>query len=419
MTSKRFASSLFILTIIVYMACATSVSNPNASAQAEGSSMQATAPVQPTAAPSEPAAAAQPSVATPAPQPVQEAAGTIPLPIIPIILEFEYSPKYFIQWIKDNPKYSMIEGIVVQTSPPVYQVVLTEAGDKRRIYYSNSDAQVKILSGDGRLARTTPIEFQTKESLGEQPAHEFAFRDEAGQSIRWKFILASDPSERGGGIAAGRRKGMSFIYRKLGTAAGEGTAIQIGDKVINADPWPQISSPPYFVAFRGAYSTNSLFAGLVAGTEQWQVKSAPTSLKEGESWVLADSQNNKRELRIKSRKGDELIIEEVGQGTLLSLTARATGQGLALRTVSAKSADRFINVTFKPELDLSAASAGEVGFQVDLSGGGKATEGTVAVTKEGNVVNLKWQPRSPNWAKPLAISSSVTIDSNGYKLDVK
>ena len=34
------------------------------------------------------------------------------LPIVPVIVEYEYAEQYFMQWISDNPKYSMIEAII-------------------------------------------------------------------------------------------------------------------------------------------------------------------------------------------------------------------------------------------------------------------------------------------------------------------
>gem|GEM_PF-5496141 len=38
--------------------------------------------------------------------------------------------------------------------------------------------------------------------------------------------------------------GLRLVYRSLGSLAGEGTAVQIGDKVIEAEAWPEVSNPP-------------------------------------------------------------------------------------------------------------------------------------------------------------------------------
>lgn len=403
MIRKSFSLSLFILMLMIYLAYAASGVAQSTGAQPETSY--------------KPPATTLPA-ATRAPR-TQDVAEPVSLPIIPVIIEFEYAPKYFIQWMEGHPKYSMIEGVVMGENPAVYQLVLTRKGEGIRVYYSNNEAHVKALSQEGKTARQTPIEYRVTPRIGEEPIHEFGFKDEEGQSIRWKFIPASEVSERGGGLAPGRRKGLSFIYRKLGTAAGEGASVQVGEAVINAAPWPQISAPPYFVAYRGAYSTNSIFAGLVLGSESWQLKTAPAALKEGEKWVLTDGRNNKREFRIVSRKADELTIREVREEKTLELIARATPQGLALRTVSTRSADRHLSISFKPELNLSAAPAGEIGFQVDLSGSGKPVEGSIQVAREGNNVSLKWQPRSPNWTKQFMLHSLVTIDPKSYRLEVK
>jgi len=52
------------------------------------------------------------SVAMPAPQPQREAQGApaqdagLPLPVLPLIVHYEYVPHYFVQWINDHPQYT-------------------------------------------------------------------------------------------------------------------------------------------------------------------------------------------------------------------------------------------------------------------------------------------------------------------------
>src|SRR5215468_2413420 len=85
-------------------------------------------------------------------------ASSAPFPILPLIADFEYVSQNFIQFINDNPRYSMIEAIIDKADPPVYQVILNEKGSSRRVYYSNSEPRVKYLTGIGREARLAKID---------------------------------------------------------------------------------------------------------------------------------------------------------------------------------------------------------------------------------------------------------------------
>ncbi|HEU4387708.1 MAG TPA: hypothetical protein VFV34_07925, partial [Blastocatellia bacterium] len=204
------------------------------------------------------------------------------LPIVPVIADLEYAPEYFIQWMKDDPRYAMIQALLYQREPLVCALVLTEKKSEREVYYSNSELKVKALKQRGKTARLAKIDFRIVERVGQQPIYGFGFADETGQAIRWRFIPTSAATRRGAGIGSGHiGRGLNWIYRNLGTAAGEGTAVQVGEKVSEAEHWPEISAPPYFVAYRGFYQVGAGMGGLLLGTESWRVTSKPKELREG------------------------------------------------------------------------------------------------------------------------------------------
>src|SRR5438046_2212160 len=77
--------------------------------------------------------------------PVQAQSPSVPFPLLPLIAEYEYVPHYFMQRLNDHPQYAMIEAAVTDSNPPVYNLVLTEKGSRRRVNYCNSEARVKGL----------------------------------------------------------------------------------------------------------------------------------------------------------------------------------------------------------------------------------------------------------------------------------
>ncbi len=346
-------------------------------------------------------------------------AQTNPFPVVPAIMEYEYVPHYFMQWLDDDPQYSRIEAAI---SNQVYTVTLTEKQSARRVNYCNSEAKVAALTRAGVEARLTRIDYQATNRLGQLPAHEFSFNDERGQKIQWRFTLAVPASERGAGLTPQEGgAGWLVIYRDLGSTAGEGTAAQIGNRVNEAAAWAEIAAPPYFVPYRGVYAEGIGIGVLALGEENWRVTSSPKELAEGGEWIIANDRGRERRLRIASRKGDEMMINEVAgpssRGSLLGLQARRTEEGLALRSVAMTSGTKTMRLSFTPELSLAASSS--VAFQIDQNGHNKIIHGNVSVERKGDRVELRWQPKAPDWAKPRVLNATVTINAAGYRVEAR
>jgi hypothetical protein len=142
---------------------------------------------------------AQPAMET-KPREAKPEKAPVPFPVIPIIVEYEYVPHHFIQWLNDHPQYTSIEAAVSDARRQIFSLVLTEKGG-RRINYSNSAAKVEALNRGGQEARLAKIEYRATNDFGQLPAHEFGFTDERGQAVRWRFTLAAPASERGSGLA--------------------------------------------------------------------------------------------------------------------------------------------------------------------------------------------------------------------------
>src|SRR5581483_10297405 len=196
-------------------------------------------------------------------------------------------------------------------------------------FYTNSPVKARALAAVGKTVHVVPISFKTEQSLGEQPAFNIAFKEAKGEAIRWHFLLASEPTERGGGLTQSIPP-LGFLHRRIATAAGEGTSVQIGGKVCQAKPWPEVSVAPYFVAYRGVYTVNSILGGLIPGGQSWREVSAPPNRAIGSQWVFTVGKGNTRQFRIVARQGDTLTIREVPNSRLAvptTLAVKETPQG--------------------------------------------------------------------------------------------
>ena len=103
----------------------------------------------------------------------------------------------------------------------------------------------------------------------------------------------------------------------------------------------------------------------------------------------------------------------------MTLLARKTATGFALRSITLTNRSKTMRISFAPELDPTASSSAPVNFQIDLNGRNKIAHGSVTAEKRGAATNLQWQFKAPDWAKSRALTSTVTLGDNGYKVEVR
>ena len=103
----------------------------------------------------------------------------------------------------------------------------------------------------------------------------------------------------------------------------------------------------------------------------------------------------------------------------MTLQARKTATGFALRPITLTSRSKTMRVSFTPELDLAAGSAAPVNFQIDQNGHNKIAHGSVSVEQRGAAANLRWLFKAPDWAKSRVLNSTVTLSDNGYKIETR
>ena len=347
-------------------------------------------------------------------------------PIVPVTLEFEYVPLHYMQWIKDDPNYTLASAYMYPGESPVYEVMLVEKLGGVT-YYSNSKERVELLTHKGKQAYVVAIDFKKTQSVGQPPTYNVGFRDSHERNIIWRFTLASSPSPLGAGLTPQpEAPGLRLLYRNLGTCAGEGATIQIGDHTSEADPWPEISSPPYFVAFRGVMADGMDSGSFVLGGESWRVVSSPSvpegsELREGAQWVLKADGGRERTWRLTARRADEVTISEItaetSNSTKLELRAHFEQQKLALREIRLSKGSRGMRISFTPELDLTAVGGAGPDFEIDLGSQGKVARGNIAIENQGGLVRLRWKFKSPEWAKSRGLTSTVKMEAGGYTME--
>lgn len=345
------------------------------------------------------------------------------MPIVPALVDYDYADKYLLQFIDTIPGYQLIEAIITESRPPVCVVTITSGGDQpQRIFYTNSPVKAKALAALGKTVHSVPINYKVEQSLGEQPTFNIALKGSRGEAIRWRFQLASEPTERGGGITQSIPP-LGFLHRRVATAAGEGTSVQIGDKTCQAKPWPEVSVVPYFVAYRGVYTVNAILGGLVPGGQSWQATSAPPSREIGSQWIFTEGKENSRQFKIIAKQGDALTIREVVNNRFAvptTLNLQETPQGFAFNSIAFSVGKKSMRLSISPAFNVAGCPEGRSSFrfQINLAGQSKPIqEGSLEVQRKDNVLDLTWRAGSrSSWTKSKALKSKITLTESGYRI---
>lgn len=348
----------------------------------------------------------------------------VSIPIIPFIIEYWQGNLHFRQPIDDNPDYIKIHAQMQNGPSPIYQVTLTEKAGSRIVYYTNSESRAAFLTSSGKTVHVTPIEYRVEESLGEQAKHTIIFKDKEGRSFRWVFLPSGDPDESSSGAAL-IPQSLKAIYWVKASMAGEGTAVQIDNTTIQAKELPDMSSPPWFIAYAGNIFIDTIIGGPVSGSQTWKVKTAPSAISVGEKWVLTDDHNNSRQLKVIAKQGDEVTIQEVEANASVSapmtLYMKETPDGLALSSISFAEGAQSLRLKFVPSLNLiqssQAGKKSNASFQMDVGSESKFVEGILEVEQKGDLIELTVHPNSPEKAKATVLKSRITLSGSGYAIE--
>jgi hypothetical protein len=342
------------------------------------------------------------------------------LPVIPLNVSYHYVPQYFIQWLDKSSEFSLIEGLVnSQASPASYEIILIDKAG-HQTHYTNREDIADALKKSGEDVYRTGIAFKEPAPGDAVKTYEFALKDKKGQPILWRFVTASPVTPRAAGLTASPQSpGLLLLYRNVGTAAGAGTAVQIGDKVNEAEPWNEISSPPYFMAYRGSYTEGMHIARFDLGKRQWHVQKQPAAIQVNAEWIVANSQGGTLSLKIASLEGDQIKLQAVREGnTVMELTGRLHENTVDLSEISLFDQSHDFRIGFNPSLPnlCSSAPASPVAFYVDENKKHNVVQGEVQCKRTGDSAQFDWAFKNPAWVKSKTLRTAVSSLPDGFEV---
>ena len=346
-------------------------------------------------------------------------------PLPPLLVVYRYWPEQFVQWVGTELPYSMIELYAdPEASQPLYDVVLTDRSTGKRVHYSNQQQQVDIdkLSGDAYL---TKIQLTSPEQDNAGATWNLTFTTQDGKPVIWRFIQGSDVTGQGSGLTPMPDTPMPlFMYREQGAVAGQGTALQVGTQVSEADVWKEISHPPFFVAYHGARAVGLDVAMLQPGMMRWKVESAPAAVSPGAVWKLTSSDGKHCTLTVKKANGNGFTIvaaDEHTPGRKMWIEAQQTAKGWLIQRVrfapEEQSDDHGFALTFEPGLPAGdQALSSPVKFE--MQAGKKTKIGGGTLTPQGGAANPQWllEVKTPDWARTKSMLEGVVVTPDSLQL---
>jgi hypothetical protein len=346
-------------------------------------------------------------------------------PTTGLLVQYQYWPVQYVQWVGTELPYSMIE-LDVDTSAkqPLYNVVLTDRATGKRIVYANADGLVAAAKAQGQDAYKTQIAFEAAETSNVGSASTLRLSLTDGKPLQWTFVQGSDISEQGAGLTPLPQMPIPiFAYRERAAVAGEGTALQIGDKVSAAEVWTEISKPPYFVAYRGAISLNAHTTVFSPGRETWTVVSSPADLKVGQAWELEGEHGNHRTLRVAKADGAKFVItgsDRFAGAITFTMECSRMDNGWSVERVRyapvADGEKHFLSMQFTAPLT-SASSTSNLDMMIGRKAKMASATLSLAGSPEDRTATLQMQ--SPAWVKGKTLTEETSTTANSMTIVAK
>jgi hypothetical protein len=337
----------------------------------------------------------------------------LPPPIAPEQILYRHWPEQFVQWLGPEVPYTMIELYVDPGSgaTPLYEVVLTDRATGKRVHYANQQQMVDVDKRLAAEAYLSPMQLDRPANTGKGATYLLRFVDHAGQPVSWQWIQGSDMSERGGGSSPAGVEPPVLLYRTRSAVAAEGTALKIGNAVSVADVWTEISQPPYFVAYHGAYSESVDIAAFAGTGQQWTTIAAPPALTAGAEWKLKARDGMGCSLRVQAVNGDHATILDTDDhlpGRTVAIEADWTNGAWSINKLhySAAGADanQGLTISFTPGVNGTGSQA-----KFEVTAGRKTRIASGTVHGDPAQPRVGWEFKDPEWlrGKTAWVNSAV------------
>lgn len=333
-------------------------------------------------------------------------------PVPPVMLSYHYWPEQFVQWLGPDMPYSMVEFVVDQNGgKPLMELSLTDKTTQKRVHYTNDESVAAGERANGDETYVTKLAIDRPEAAGKDATYTIRAVLKDNLPLQWRFVQGSDLMQQGGGMNPLPQIPVPvFAYRELGAVAGEGTAISIGKQVDVAELWKEISRPPYFVAYRGAYSSGATTLVFAAGKEMWKIDASPAKVEKGSVWKLSTEGGRQRTLTVASI--------DVGHATITDVDSAFQHTQRTILATWSDGSWKFEGLRFVPsegEKHSLAINISQSALEVVLGKKNKIASASCEMGPSSSAITIA----SPDWAKGKSMVARTTIENGSFTLGAR
>lgn len=315
----------------------------------------------------------------------------LPLPGV----HYRYWPKQLVQWIGPELPYSMITlDVDDRGKEPIYDVELIDKDGRHAVHYTNTAEEASIDQRAGMTVHQVAMQFDGPADPEKGAQYMLRFNTETGVPVVWQFAIGTDISNQGSGLSPVPASIPILVYRGQGGLADQGTALKVGSVTSTADVWKELAHPPFFVPYRGAFSTGIQILSFVP--ESAKGRSGAQSL--ANSAAASPSM---------ARDGNTVVLSDTSLGT----TASYIMEGSSIDRVSFGPLhgrrDDTVTLQFSPPL----APEGQSSFEIIAGKKTKIAAGAIQATDSNP------QSRSITWtfSAPESLKGKTAIAFGGLR----
>ena len=339
------------------------------------------------------------------------------LPVLPVTVRFRFVPQYFVQLIRDDPKYSRIEALIDNDpTGPRYDIILADKTTGDRSIYSNSEETVNTLQRVGKTAFQSTIQFAVSTQTDSISTYQIGLRDISGQQIIWTFAVSPQSTKvQTGFMIRPNTSGLVLMGLDQRAAAMPGTTLVIGNAQYPVTSARESTYVQEETTDSGTfYGTGLTVAEIMPGVELWRVDALPDALKATEKWILHTSGGVKRVLTIESVIDDKVVINQMDQdGSFpVRMDVRRSHDDLLLSSLSVTRQSHTFRISFTPELPFPTPGlddTAKVSFVVSEDSQTDIAHGNLLARRRFRAENLDWKFDAPDWARARSLETGASV----------
>lgn len=354
--------------------------------------------------------------------------------IPPLAYSYDHWEHHLLQWLPDHPRYEMVEALIGDQDQPVIHFFFTERaatdGSKKQIHYTNNKAFADRLA---QGAGDSEVEFvsidYTPPAAGSVPTFRFALEAPEGP-VAWQFCASGepDPTYAAGLVnnvtenAHNPKGGLLFFYLPESTTSDGCTLLSVGGTQYAAAPWPEISVPPYFVAYRAVYSRN-IDLGYFYSSEPMQIRvnAEPSELRRGAAWSISEIGESGKQTRETSLEVADLQGQDVtlANGSTTYATTLENGE-LATTDITVTDRAHSMRVHFAsavPDLRYLDEKKRQIALTISTGSVAELASGVLAISRVDGKLKLEFLPNRPDFLQASSLMTAIDLADDGYTLE--